>query len=137
MQVRNIMTTDLVALEQNASVKKAADLMKKFNIGCVLETQNNELTGIITDRDIVMRLIAEGKDPAQNTLGDFMTQSPVTVSPDLDIHMAANIMAEHQIRRLPVIENNQIVGIVSLGDLAVDAAHEAEDVLGDMSKPTR
>lgn len=137
MQVRDVMTTDIISLDANSSVQEAAMLMKKFNIGSILLMQNNKLTGIITDRDIVMRLTAENINPGESKLKDFMTQSPVTISPDTDIHLAASIMAEHQIRRLPVVQNDQLLGIVTLGDLAVEATQEAEHVLHNVSKPIR
>lgn len=137
MQVSEVMTTDLITLNPNASVKEAALMMKKFNIGAILISRDKKLAGIITDRDIVMRLVAENINSSESELKDFMTQSPVNISPDTDIHLAASIMAEHQIRRLPVVQNEQLLGIVTLGDLAVEATQEAEHVLHNVSRPIR
>jgi CBS domain-containing protein len=131
------MTTDLVTLSPDASVQEAAALMKKFNIGTILITENNKLAGILTDRDIVIRLVAENIAADKSILKDFMTQSPVIISSDTDIHTAASIMAEHQIRRLPVVKDEKLTGIVTLGDLASKATSEAETVLQFVSKPTR
>ena len=137
MRISDVMTTDLITCESTASVTECASLMKKFNIGACLITQNNKLAGIMTDRDIVLRLVAENISPSESKCKDFMTQSPVTITPDTDIHLAASIMAEHQIRRLPVVQDDKLVGICTLGDLAVEATPEAEAVLEQVSKPIR
>jgi len=137
MRVSDVMTTEAITLEANASIQEAAALMKKFNIGAVLCTQNNKLTGIITDRDIILRLVAENIPCAESKCKDFMTQSPVTITPDADIHFAGSMMAEYQIRRLPVVQDNKLLGICTLGDLAVEATSEAESVLEKVSRPIR
>lgn len=137
MKISEVMTTDLITLNQNSSVQECAQLMKKFNIGTCLLTNGNKLAGILTDRDIVLRLIADDLSASDSKCKDFMTPSPVSVSPDTDVHEAATIMAEHQIRRLPVIQNGALVGIVTLGDLAVETDKEAERVLEQVSKPIR
>lgn len=137
MNVNEAMTTDLITLEDSSSVQEAAALMKKFNVGCILAMNKNKLVGLITDRDIIMRLVAENINPSDCKLKDYMSQSPVIVSPETDIHLAATIMAEHQIRRLPVVQNENLLGIVSLGDLAAESAPEADEVLQQVSKPIR
>lgn len=137
MQVQEVMTKDLILLGPDASVLEAASTMKKFNIGAVLIAENNKLEGILTDRDIVLRLIAENIPCDQAQVKDFMSQSPISVQSEEELDLAADIMAEHQIRRLPVVENNELNGIITLGDLAQKAAPEAEEVLEQCSKPIR
>ncbi|KKN28001.1 hypothetical protein LCGC14_0858810 [marine sediment metagenome] len=137
MNVKEVMTKDLITLEPDASILDAAQLMKKFNVGTILITQNDKLTGILTDRDIVLRLIAENIDCQDAKLKDFMSQSPVSVSSNEDIQFVADMMAEHQIKRLPIIENNKLVGIVTLGDLSMVAPEQAQEVLEQCSKPLR
>jgi len=137
VNVKEVMTKDLITLEPDASILDAAQLMKKFNVGTILITQNDKLTGILTDRDIVLRLIAENIDCQDAKLKDFMSQSPVSVSSNEDIQFVADMMAEHQIKRLPIIENNKLVGIVTLGDLSMVAPEQAQEVLEQCSKPLR
>ncbi len=137
MNVKEVMTKDLITLEPDASILDAAQLMKKFNVGTILITQNDKLTGILTDRDIVLRLIAENIDCQDAKLKDFMSQSPVSVSSNEDIQFVADMMAEHQIKRLPIIENNKPVGIVTLGDLSMVEPEQAQEVLEQCSKPLR
>ncbi len=137
MNAKEVMTKDLITLEPDASILDAAQLMKKFNVGTILITQNDKLTGILTDRDIVLRLIAENIDCQDAKLKDFMSQSPVSVSSNEDIQFVADMMAEHQIKRLPIIENNKLVGIVTLGDLSMVAPEQAQEVLEQCSKPLR
>lgn len=137
MNVKEVMTTDLITLESDASILEAAQQMKKFNVGTILITQNDKLAGILTDRDIVLRLIAENIDCQDAKLKDFMSQSPVSVSSNENIQFAADMMAEHQIKRLPIIENNKLVGIMTLGDLSMVAPEQAQEVLEQCSKPLR
>ncbi len=137
MNVKEVMTKDLITLEPDASILDAAQLMKKFNVGTILIAQNDKLTGILTDRDIVLRLIAENIDCQDAKLKDFMSQSPVSVSSNEDIKFVADMMAEHQIKRLPITENNKLVGIVTLGDLSMVAPEQAQEVLEQCSKPLR
>ena len=136
MQVKDVMTAEVKSLNPNATVQEAAELMKKFNIGALLISENEKPIGILTDRDIVLRLVAENIS-SESKIRDFMSQSPITTSPGTDIHHAASIMSEHQVRRLPVVQDSKLVGIVTLGDLAVEATPEAEEVLQHVSKPIR
>lgn len=91
---------------------------------------------MITDRDILIRAIAQGKNPQTTKVQDIMTKEVKSVSPDTDVHEASSIMAENQIRRLPVLENNQLVGFLALGDIAVQSIHinEAGEALSDISE---
>jgi CBS domain-containing protein len=94
--------------------------------------------GVITDRDIVLNVVAEGKDVNTTQIANCMTSSVITGSPDMDVHEASDLMADHQIRRLPVVENGRLVGIVAIGDLATVSIHanEAGHALSEISEPS-
>lgn len=137
MKVRDIMTTQLVTVAPSATVADAARKMRDADIGNVLVTDDGRPVGIITDRDIAVRVVAEGKDVNQAQVGDFMSTELITGLPDWDVEDAAEILAEEQIRRLPVVENGRLVGIVSLGDIAVQLMEEevTAEALERISEP--
>lgn len=137
MKVKDIMTQNVASLEPKDSVERAAQLMKEHDIGALPVCDNNNVIGIITDRDIVLRTISEGKSPNSVSVREVMTSNPVVGRPDMNVEDATRIMGERQIRRLPVVEENTMVGIVSLGDLAVEprAKSEANDTLKEISEP--
>lgn len=124
MNVREVMTTELVTVQPQTSISEAARLMREADIGDVLIAQDGQPLGILTDRDIAVRVVSEGIDTRQARVGDFMTGSLFTAGPDASVESAADLMGQEQIRRLPIVENGKLVGIVSLGDLAVEAAQE-------------
>lgn len=119
MQIREVMTADPITLASSASVSEAARAMREHNVGDVVVRKDGKVCGIVTDRDIVVRVLSEGKDPAKTTLDAICSHHLTTVSPDQGAGDAARIMSEKAIRRLPVMKDNQLLGIVSLGDLAV------------------
>ena len=143
MKIREIMTNRLVTVQPTESVSRAARLMRDADIGDVLVTDNGgHQMGILTDRDIAVRVVAQEKDLSQAQVGDFMSRDLYTASPDTDVEDAADMMAQRQVRRLPIVEGDRFVGIVSLGDLAVDmekmgieAQSPAGEALEDISKP--
>lgn len=138
-QLREIMTSNVVTINETQSVQEAAALMSQHNIGSVPVVNNNgQMVGIVTDRDITLRTTAQGES-AQTPVSQVMTaQKIVQGTPDMDVHEAANLMAQQQIRRLPVVENGQVTGMVALGDLAVQNqyANEAEQALQNISTPS-
>jgi CBS domain-containing protein len=105
--------------------------MRDAGIGDVIVTENNQVCGIVTDRDIVIRTVAEAQDPAATTLADICSHALTTVAPTDSIEYAVQLMREKAIRRLPVVEGGQAVGIVSLGDLAVE--RDPGSALGEIS----
>lgn len=117
-QMRALMTPKPVALPGTGSVYEAARAMRDADIGDVIVTENNQVCGIVTDRDIVVRSVAEARDPATTTLADLCSHPLVTVTPTDSIEHAVQLMRSKAIRRVPVVEGGQVVGIVSLGDLA-------------------
>lgn len=125
LKIKEIMTTDVTTVSANDSISKAAEIMKTLGIGAVPVTQNNKLVGIVTDRDIVVRGLAGGKG-SNDAVSSVMTSDVTTVTSDMDVHNAADIMAVRQIRRLPIVDNDQLVGIVAIGDMAVESIFENE-----------
>jgi CBS domain-containing protein len=138
VKVRELMTKDVQALGPDAPVTQAAQLMASVNCGSLPIVSGNQLVGIVTDRDIVLRVVAQGKDVNTATCADCMTNPVTTASPDMDAHQAADLMAQQQIRRLPVVENGSLVGMVALGDLATVNIHvnEAGEALSAISEPS-
>ena len=130
-QIRDLMTPNPVVLPGTASVHEAARAMRDADIGDVIVIENQRVCGIITDRDIVMRTLAEARDPATTTLADICSHPLLVVSPTDSVEKAVYLMSTHALRRLPVVEGGQPVGIVSLGDLAVERAPSS--ALGDIS----
>jgi CBS domain-containing protein len=130
-QIRELMTPNPVVLPGTASVHEAARTMRDAEIGDVIVLEHNQVCGIVTDRDIVVRLVAEARDPATTTLADLCSHAVVTVRPTDTIEDAVRLMRTHAIRRLPVVDGGQAVGIVSLGDLAVE--RDPHSALGEIS----
>jgi CBS domain-containing protein len=135
--VRHAMTSDLKTAKPDMTAADAAGLMRNFDVGVIPVVEDDgTLVGLVTDRDLVVRVIADREDPNAVRLGDIATKSVVSATPDMNISDARDRMAEHQIRRLPVMKDDRIVGIVSLGDVAMaDASKRAVgDVLEDVSQ---
>ncbi len=132
-RVREVMTPDPVTVATTASLQHAAELMRDRGIGDVLVVdEGGSLFGILTDRDIVVGGIAEGADPATTSVDQVCSHDPVTLAPDDAVVEAARLMSDRAIRRLPVVDNGSLVGIVSLGDLAQD--RDPGSVLGEISE---
>lgn len=119
-QVREIMEPEPLTLPLDAPLTEAARLMRDKEIGGVLITQDGLLCGLLTDRDIVVRAVADGRDLTGTRLADICSAGIVTVSPDDDTDTALRLMIDRAVRRLPVVEDGRPVGIVSIGDLASD-----------------
>jgi len=135
MQVKQLMNPGAVTIEPGSSATLAARLLSRHNVGSLpVCSQDRQLRGVVTDRDIVLRCIAAEEDPAQLPVRDIMTRRCVTVSPTDDCRAAARLMAHHQVRRLPVVEGGRLVGMISLGDLARSQRFdtEAAQTLGEI-----
>ena len=139
MKVKDIMTKSVAYINPEASVTEAAQLMQKHNVGSIPVCDKNGVIGLVTDRDIVVRNVAHGTDPHSTPVKNVMTSQVTTVSPEMDAEQVSGIMSKNQIRRIPVVDNNMLVGIVALGDLATDKRFdtEASGALSDISKPAR
>jgi CBS domain-containing protein len=118
-------------LPGTASVHEAAQAMRDADIGDVIVIENQRVCGIVTDRDIVVRTVAEARDPATTTLADICSHPLLIVSPTDSVEKAVRLMGTYALRRVPVVEAGQPVGIVSLGDLAVE--RDPGSALGDIS----
>jgi CBS domain-containing protein len=129
--VEEIMTRDPRTVNAGDTIVDAARVMRDSDIGDVVVMEDGQVSGIVTDRDIVVRGIAEGRDPDSTTVGDVCTTGIETIDPASSVDDALRLMREHDIRRLPVVKNGRPVGIVSLGDLAVE--REPDSTLADIS----
>lgn len=136
MKVRELMTTDVTYAAPETTLDDVARMMRDEDAGAIPVLDGDDLVGIVTDRDIVVRCIAEGDDPREVTAEEVITGSPRTITPDEDVEDASQIMASEQIRRLPVCEGGRLVGIISLGDIAVKQPEEeiAGRTLEDVSE---
>ncbi len=121
MKVSEIMTKNPVTVQPSATAKDAAQVMKKENLGTVLVAEEDYLEGIVTDRQIAVKVVAEGKDPAKTSVNEFMTKDPVSASPDMEIEDVTRIMGENKYRRVPVVQDGRLMGIVSTADIAEHA----------------
>jgi CBS domain-containing protein len=120
MKIKDIMTKTIAFTSPEETVIQAAQLMKKHNVGSIPVCHGEQVIGIVTDRDIVLKVVANGSDPAIISVGEIMSSNPILGNPDMDMTEAGRIMGENQIRRLPIVENNRLVGIISLGDIAIE-----------------
>ncbi|MFE1023849.1 CBS domain-containing protein [Streptomyces sp. NPDC058818] len=130
--VRDVMTPGVTAVRPDSSLVEAAQLMRTQNIGDVVVADGQEVVGLLTDRDIAVRAVAEGLDPMGVGVRAICTHDPLTVSPDDPVADVVALMREHAVRRLPVVEDGLPVGMVSLGDLA--EARDPSSVLADISR---
>lgn len=137
MKVKDIMTKDVAYLSKDDPIEKAAQLMKQHDVGSIPVCNQDIVVGIVTDRDIALRSVANGKDTQQMKVKDIMTLNPVVGNPEMDVRDVAKIMSDKQIRRLPIVESNNLVGIVALGDISLEPALQdnAEETLKNISEP--
>ena len=124
--VRHVMASEPKTAHSDMNAFDGAALMSSFDVGSIPIVDDGAFVGIVTDRDLVLRVLAARKQPHETRLGDVLTREPVTISPDATLAEARRLMAEHRVRRLPVLKGGELVGIVSLGDVAVaDASPRA------------
>jgi CBS domain-containing protein len=129
--IRDVMTPNLVSMRATASVTEAARAMREANIGDVIVIKEGQVCGILTDRDIVVRAVAEGRDLTSTKVADICSQELTTIAPTDSLEEAVRLMRDKAIRRLPVVEGRKPVGVVSIGDLAV--SREPRSALGQIS----
>lgn len=121
-KISEVMSSEVHTIRPDASIEEAAQEMRDGDFGLLPVANNGQLLGVITDRDIAVRAVAEGKDP-NTPIQEVMSAGVISAHEDDSVEEAARIMSEHQIRRLPIVDDNEhLVGIVSLGDFAVDAS---------------
>ncbi|MEP7003594.1 MAG: CBS domain-containing protein [Chloroflexota bacterium] len=132
------MTRDPATLRPESTCSEAAGLMKREDCGSLPVVKDGKLVGILTDRDIVIRGLAGGKDLKHLPISEIMTADPSTVSPDMNAEDASKMMSEKQVRRLPVVQDGRLVGIVVIGQLArQESPGAAGETLKDVSQPAR
>ena len=129
--VREVMTAEPVTIDGGATVSAAARQMRDAAIGDVIVTEDGQVRGIVTDRDIALRAVAAEADPRTMTIGEVMTRDPVTLAPDDDMKAAEGLMRVHAVKRLPVVDGDRLVGVVALGDIAVE--EDPESLLAEIS----
>ena len=134
--LQEIMSKNVATISPQQSVAEAAQIMSQHNIGSIPVVQNGQCVGIITDRDITLRAAAKGANTTTTKVETIMSKNVVTATPQMDVHEASKLMADKQIRRLPIVENNKLTGIIAIGDIAVENKYqnEAGDALSDISK---
>ena len=135
--VRDAMTQDPRSVGPSVSVAEAARLMREGDIGSLPITDDETLVGMITDRDITTRAVAEAADPKLTSVGEVCSHDLVSIEPDHDLDEALQLMARHQVRRLPVVENGRLVGIVAQADIALRAKEKKTgELLEAISEPS-
>jgi signal-transduction protein with cAMP-binding, CBS, and nucleotidyltransferase domain len=128
MALKQLMTEEVTSLPVSATVADAAKFMTDMNVGTVVVMEGDKAVGILTDRDIMTKLIALGKDPSKAKVAEIMTSPVATVASDKDIFDATSMMRQHKVRRLPVTENGKVVGFIALDDILMFLGGEMEDV---------
>ena len=138
MKIRDVMTPNPKTVSPNDTIQTAARVMQAEDTGAVPVVNNGQVLAVVTDRDIVVRVVAEGGS-LSSPVSSIATKSVVCATPDMSTREASDLMSEHQIRRLPVIENDRLVGIVSLGDLAVKEGKDSRwgDTLQSISESVK
>ena len=129
--IRDVMTQNPECVSGDTTVADAAKLMRDKDFGGVLSMDGDEVSGFLTDRDIAVRVVAEGKDPTSTAVSEVATTDLHTLSPDDSVEDAIELVRKHNVRRVPVVEDAKPVGIVSIGDLAVE--RDEDSALADMS----
>lgn len=129
--IRELMSPDPRTIDAKESVTKVARVMRDGGVGAVVVVDGSQLMGIVTDRDIAIRAVADGKDPSTTSVGEIASQQLASLTPDDTVEHAIELMRKRALRRLPVVEGNRAVGIISIGDLAVQ--RDPSSALADIS----
>lgn len=118
LKVEDVMVREVITLDENVSVKEAAEIMNKFEIGCVIAVRKGKAMGIATERDLLKRVVAEARDANKTKVRDIMTSPLVVVEPKMELEDAVKLMFQMKIKKLPVVDEKRLVGLVSLTDIA-------------------
>ncbi|MCH4825936.1 CBS domain-containing protein [Planococcus halocryophilus] len=136
MRIEEIMTTDVETCMPESTLQEVASIMREINVGAIPICEKGRLIGIVTDRDIVIRGLAE-KLPSDTAIAEILSEEVITGTTDLSAEQAAELMTTHKIRRLPIVENDRMIGIISWCDLAItkdSITHQEEDAIIKSSK---
>lgn len=135
MKVKECMCNEVACVNPESTIKDCAKLMCNKHVGCIpVCDSNNNVVGLVTDRDVILRSIACDKDVSSTPVSDIMTCKVCSCNPDTEISEAEKMMSDNQIRRLPVVENNKIVGIITLGDLTTNQNISTQGVCNTLEK---
>jgi CBS domain-containing protein len=135
--VRDAMTPGVETVSPSQPLREAAKLMKRGDFGSIPVVENGRLVGVVTDRDIVVRAVAQGLDTSSAQVREVASTGPVTVEPNQDLDEALRLMAQHRVRRLPVVEGEMLVGVLSQADVALESRDsKTGDLVQEISQPT-
>lgn len=136
MKAKEIMTSDIIAVTDDTSIKEAAMKMRDADVGSIPVEEDHKLVGILTDRDIVLKSVAEDLNANQAKCKDIMSKDVITVAPDMDVEQVVHLMSDNQVKRIPVVENHNLVGMISLKDVSQARSFEDEagEVLNDITE---
>ncbi|NIO36429.1 CBS domain-containing protein [Candidatus Bathyarchaeota archaeon] len=118
LNVEDVMVKEVITVDEKSTVKEAADIMNRFEIGCLIVTKNGKAVGILTERDLLKRVVSRAKNPKKARVEDVMSKPLIVVEPDMDLEEAAKLMFKLKIKKLPVVEAGRLMGLVTLTDLA-------------------
>jgi len=118
LRVEDVMVKDVIKINEDVTIKEAAGLMNKYEIGCLIAVKKGKVSGILTERDLLKRVIAESKDASKLRVRDVMTSPLIVAEPKMDLGEAVKLMFERKIKKLPVVEDKRLIGLVSLTDIA-------------------
>jgi CBS domain-containing protein len=134
--VRETMTSNPTSIRPDLPVAEAARLMRSEEVGSLPVVDGDRLVGVVTDRDIAIRLVAEGKNPESTSVQEIHSSEPVTAGPDQDLDEVLEEMARHQVRRVPVVDNGRLIGIVAQADVSREAERrETGELVQEVSEP--
>ncbi len=118
LKVEDIMVKEVITVDERSTVKEAADIMNRFEIGCLIVTKEGKAMGILTERDLLKRVVSQGRSPKKTRVQTVMSKPLIVVEPDMDLEEAAKLMFKLKIKKLPVVDEGQLLGLVTLTDLA-------------------
>jgi CBS domain-containing protein len=118
LKLEDIMVKEVMTIDENSTVKEAAEVMNKFEIGCLVAVRKDKAIGMITERDLLKRVVTEAKDVAETRVKDIMSSPLVVVDPGMDLEEAVKLMFQMKIKKLPVVDGKRLVGLVTLTDIA-------------------
>lgn len=118
LKVEDVMIKEVITIDENSSVKEAAEIMNKFEIGCLIAVKKGKAVGIVTERDLLKRVVAEAKNANKTKVKDIMSSPLVVVEPNMDLEEAVKLMFQMKIKKLPVVAEKRLVGLVTLTDIA-------------------
>ena len=131
LKVRDVMVTNIITVEAIATARTAAELMNRHDIGCLIVVNEDKPIGIVTERDMIKRVLLQLRDPRRSRIRHIMSKPLITTSPDTDLRDAINLMNERRIKKLPVIEDERLLGLLSITDIVRSLAY-LEHVVGSL-----